>query len=100
MSSLSQLSLNNTENIVCDAIHLIVNNDLKSLYEIFLKIDDASTLIGFDSTTIQILQGIADAVGNNPDFFSNIYAQLALKANINSVYNFLFAHYLTQNLVD
>ena len=36
MSSLSQLSLSNTERIICDSIHLIVNSELKDIYDIFL----------------------------------------------------------------
>ena len=44
MSSLSQLSLNNTESVIADSIHLIVGTELKSIYDIFATIADLNDL--------------------------------------------------------
>ena len=37
MSSLSQLSLSNTERVIADSIHLIVDSELKDIYDFFFK---------------------------------------------------------------
>ena len=58
MSSLSQLSLSNTERVIADSIFLIVNSELKNIFDIFLTQSQASTIVGLDPATIIILQNI------------------------------------------
>ena len=60
---LNGLSLNNTERVVCDSIFLKSQNTIIDIYDIFLTQADASTIIGFDSTTITILQQIVNSIG-------------------------------------
>ena len=76
MSSLSQLSLNNTESVIADEIHLIVGTELKSIYDIFATIDDFDNVTGFDSTTINILTNVANQIGNNSNWYQEILDEL------------------------
>ena len=72
MSSLSQLSLSNTERVIADSIFLIVDSELKDIYDIFLTKSDASTIVGLDPQTIIILQDIANQIGNNSNWYQDI----------------------------
>ena len=47
MSSLSQLSLNNTESVIADSIHLIVGTELKNIYDIFATRHPAFNCVNF-----------------------------------------------------
>ena len=84
---MSTLNLNNTENIIADNIFLVVADQFKDIYDIFITQSQASTIVGLDPATIIILQDIASTVGSNPIFFTDIYDQLALKANLSETYS-------------
>ena len=105
MSSLSQLSLNNTESVVADSIHLIVGTELKSIYDIFATIDDLDNVTGFDSTTINILTNIANQIGNNSTWYQDIIDAINLRALISLTYSTtyidnLIANYYNKDEVD
>ena len=80
MSSLSQLSLNNTESVIADSIHLIVGNELKNIFDIFATIDDLSNVTGFGSTIINNITSIANQIPNNTNWYQDILDELNLKA--------------------
>ena len=75
MSRVSQLSLSNSERIIADSIYIIEGNELKNIYDIFFTQSQASTINGLDPATIVILQDIANTVGSNSNFFTDIYLQ-------------------------
>jgi hypothetical protein len=98
MSSLSQLSLNNTERVICDSIFLKSQNTIIDIYDIFLTQADASTLIGFDSTTVTILQEIVNSIGGNSStWWQDLWNAINLKANIIDVYNKTYIDTLISN---
>ena len=105
MSSLSQLSLNNTESVIADSIHLIVGNELKNIFDIFATIDDLSNVTGFGSTIINNITSIANQIPNNTNWYQDILDELNLKAYISQTYSRtyidnLIANYYDKNDVD
>ena len=82
MSSLSQLSLNNTESVIADNIFLLVDTELKNIYDIFATIQDLNNITAFDQNTINILINIANQIGNNANWYQDILDALNLKAFI------------------
>ena len=97
MSSLSQLALNNTESVIADSIFLLVNTELKNIYDIFATIDDLNNVTGFDQNTINILTNIANAIGNNSNWYQDILDELNLKAYISQTYSRVYIDNLISN---
>ena len=87
MSSLSQLSLSNSERVIADSIFLTVDSELRNIYDIFLTQSDASTIVGLDPATIIILQDIANSIPNNSNWYQDILNELSLKAYISETYS-------------
>ena len=63
------LSLTNTRDIKCNSIYLNSDNDIKNILEIFASKNDINTISGLPPSTLNTLQKLAEALGNNPDFF-------------------------------
>ena len=97
MSSLSQLSLNNTESVIADSIHLIVGNELKNIFDIFATIDDLSNVTGFGSTIINNITSIANQIPNNTNWYQDILDELNLKAYISQTYSRTYIDNLIAN---
>ena len=97
MSSLSQLALNNTESVIADSIFLLVNTEIKNIYDIFATIDDLNNVTGFDQNTINILTNIANAIGNNSNWYQDILDELNLKAYISQTYSRVYIDNLISN---
>jgi hypothetical protein len=81
------LNLNNTENIICDTIHLIKDNKLIDIIDLFLSKSDASDIVGLPPDTLNTLQEIANSIGNDADFFNTITTQISQKRNITDSYD-------------
>jgi len=79
---MNNLSLTNTRNITANNIYLNYLNDIKNILEIFALKNELSDIIGLPPATLDTLQKLATALGNNPDFFNYVNQQLALKRNI------------------
>ena len=97
MSSLSQLALNNTESVIADNICVLVNTELKNIYDIFATIADLNNVTGFDQNTINILTNIANAIGNNSNWYQDILDALNLKAFISQTYSRVYIDNLISN---
>ena len=97
MSSLSQLALNNTESVIADNIFLLVNTELKNIYDIFATIADLNNVTGFDQNTINILTNVANAIGNNSNWYQDILDELNLKAYISQTYSRVYIDNLISN---
>ena len=97
MSSLSQLSLSNTERVIADSIHLIIGNELKNIFDVFLTQSDASTIVGLDPATIIILQDIANSIPNNSNWYQDILNELSLRAYISQTYSRTYIDNLIAN---
>ena len=63
------------------------NNDIKNILEIFSFTSDISDITGLPPSTLNTLQELATALGNNPDFFNYVNQQLNLKRNITDSYD-------------
>jgi len=101
----SHLSLGNTQDIIANNISLIQGNDVKNLFDLFLTRGEADDLVGIAPDTLNTLQEIALAIGNDPDFFTTINNSLALKANISDTYistyiDNLISNYHTKTYID
>ena len=105
MSSLSQLSLNNTESVIADSIFLLVNTEIKNIYDIFATISDLDNVSGIDQNTLNILTTIANTIGNNGNWYQDILDALNLKANIANTYSRVYidnliSNYYTKSVID
>ena len=91
------LSLNNTESVIADHLFLLVDTELKNIYDIFATIDDLNNVTGFDQNAINILTNIANVIGNDPNFISDIWTELNLKAYISQTYSRVYIDNLISN---
>ena len=69
MTSNNGLSLTNTRDIKANNIFLNYDNDIKNILEIFASKNDINTISGLPPSTLNTLQKLAEALGNNPDLF-------------------------------
>ena len=67
-STFDGLSLTNSRDIKCNSIFLNYNNDIKNVLDIFSFKSDISNITGLAPETLNTLQELATAMGNNPDF--------------------------------
>ena len=81
------LSLNNTESIVADHIFLLVDTELKNIYDIFATVDDLSNVTGFNTTVINNITNISNQIPNNSTWYQDILDELNLKAYISQTYS-------------
>ena len=87
-------SLSNTNTVVADDIFLLENVDLKNIYDIFATIEQLNNVTGFDQATIDILNNIANQMGNLPStWYVDLINSINLKRNISDSYSmFLFRY--------
>ena len=78
-STFDGLSLTNSRDIKCNSIFLNYNNDIKNVLDIFSFKSDISNITGLAPETLNTLQELATAMGNNPDFFNYVNQQRILK---------------------
>ena len=76
---MSNLSLTGLRDIKCNNIFLNYLNDIKNVLEIFALKNELTDIIGLPPATLDTIQKLAEALGNNPDFFNYVEQQLALK---------------------
>ena len=62
------LSLTNSREIKANNIYLNYDNDIKNILQIFALKNELADIIGLPPSTLDTLQKLADALGNNPDF--------------------------------
>jgi hypothetical protein len=67
-----QLSLTNSEDIVCHSVHIINGDDLQDIFDVFLLKTEAGDIVEIPPDTLNTLQEIADAINNDPNFFQTI----------------------------
>ena len=65
---MSRLRLNNSNDIIANTIQLIEGNELNHIFDIFLLKSEASDIVGIPPDTLNSLQEIAQAIGNDPIF--------------------------------
>ena len=87
MTSHNGLSLTNTRDVMANNIYLNYNSDIINILEIFAFKSDISNITGLAPVTLNTLQKLAEALGNNPDFFNFVNQQLNLKRNIADSYD-------------
>jgi len=76
------MSLTNSKDIVCNTVRIINGDDLKDIFDVFLLKSEASDIVGLPPDTLNTLQEIANAIGNDPNFFTTINDRLVAKRNI------------------
>ena len=67
-STFDGLSLTNSRDIKCNSIFLNYNNNIENILNIFSFKSDISNITGLAPETLNTLQELATAMGNNPDF--------------------------------
>ena len=67
-STFDGLSLTNSRDIKCNSIFLNYNNDIKNVLDIFSFKSDISDITGLPPATLNSLQELATAIGDNPFF--------------------------------
>ena len=98
---MNNLSLTNTRDIKANSIYLNYLNEIKNILDIFALKNDLIDVIGLPPSTLDTLQKLAAALGDNPDFFNYVNQQLALKRNVSESYdknyiNTLILNYYTK----
>ena len=79
---MSNLSLTGLRDIKCNNIFLNYLNDIKNVLDVFALKNELSSIIGLPPQTLDTIEKLAEALGNNPDFFNYVDQQLALKRNV------------------
>ena len=95
---MSNLSLTNSVDIVCNSLKLIQNNDLVDVFNLFLLKSEGANIVGLAPSTLNTLQEIANAIGDDADFFNTINGKIDLKMNISDVYSKSYIDILSANL--
>ena len=72
---MSNLSLTNSKDIVCNSLRIAQNNNLVDIFKLFL-LNDAADIVGIAPDDLNTLQEIAAAIGNDADFFNTINAKI------------------------
>ena len=80
------LSLTNSKDLICNSLRIIHGDELQDIFKLFLLKSEGADIVGISPESLNTLQEIASAIGNDAQFFSNIYTQLSTKANITDVY--------------
>jgi hypothetical protein len=83
----NNLSLTNTRDIKANNIYLNYLNDIKNILQIFALNNELTDINGLPPSTLDTIQKLAEALGNNPDFFNYVDQQLALKRNVIDSYD-------------
>lgn len=65
---MSRLRSNNPINIIANSIELIQNSELNRTSDTFLTRSEAGDIVGIAPDTLNTLQEITDAIGNDPHF--------------------------------
>ena len=91
------LSLNNSTDLIANSIHLIQGNEFTNVLDLFLTKSEAHDIVGIAPETLDTLAEIAQAIGNDANFFTTINNQIALKANIADVYDKSYVDTLINN---
>ena len=87
------LSLTNLVDIECDSLMI----QYKDIYDIFLTKEQGQDIVGLSPETLNTLEKIANAIGNDANYFNTINAQLSLKANSSNVYDKIYINNLITN---
>jgi hypothetical protein len=101
----SNLSLTGLRDIKCNNIFLNYLNDISNILDVFALKNELTSIVGLPPSTLDTIQKLAEALGNNPDFFNYVDQQLALKRNVSDSYdknyiNTLIAGYYTKTQTD
>jgi hypothetical protein len=91
------LSLTNSIDMVANSVALISGNSVIDILDLFLTKDDGNDILGIPPETLNTLQELAEALGNDSDFINTINAQLALKASISNTYDKVYINNLIGN---
>jgi hypothetical protein len=92
------LSLTNSKDLICNSLRIIHGDELLDVFELFLLKSEGADIVGISPESSNTLQEIANAIGNDAQFFSNIYTQLSTKANITDVYTKSYIDILSDDI--
>ena len=95
---MSNLSLTNSKDIVCNSLTIISENDATDVFNLFLLKSEAADIVGIPPETLNSLQELADAIGGDAAFFATVNGKIALKSNTSDVYNKSYIDILSANL--
>ena len=65
---MSNLSLTNSKDIVCNSLRIAQGSDLVDISKLFLLKNDAADIVGIAPDDLNTLQEIAAAIGNDANF--------------------------------
>ena len=92
------LSLTNSKDLICNSLRIIHGDELQDVFKLFLLKSEGADIVGISPESLNTLQEIANAIGNDAQFFSNIYTQLSTKANITDVYTKSYIDFLNADI--
>ena len=75
---MSNLSLTNSRDIVCNSLKIINSNDMTDVFKLFLLKSEAANIVGIPPETLNSLQEIAAAIGNDANLFNTINGKIDL----------------------
>jgi hypothetical protein len=87
MSSFDGLSLTGTRSAIFNNLAIILNSEVKDIFDIFALRGDITAITGLPPATLNTLRELANAINNDPNFFDYIRDQLDLKRNISDSYD-------------
>ena len=63
-----RLSLTKFNDIVCNSVRIINGDLLRNIFDVFLLKTEADDMVGIPPNTLNALQEIAAAIGDDPSF--------------------------------
>ena len=64
----NQLSMSKSKDLICHSIHLIDSNEMVNIRDLFFTKDEASDIVGISPETLNTIQEVAQAIGNDSIF--------------------------------
>ena len=82
-----RLSLTNSNDIVFNSVRMINGNLLQDIFDISLTKGEGADIVGIPPDTLNTLQEISAAIGDDAQFFTTIDNKINLKRNIADSYD-------------
>ena len=77
---MSNLSLTNSKDIVCNSLRIINETDTTDVFNLFLLKSEAADIVGIPPETLSSLQELAAAIGGDAAFFATVNGKIDLKS--------------------
>lgn len=81
------VNLTNSTDLIANSISLVDGNQVVDIKDQFLSKADGANIVGLAPEDLNTIEAVANALNNDPNYFANTQAQLALKANISETHS-------------